>query len=102
MVSSRFYENIVVTLRRLRCLGWAYDTVIRSTMKTETYIITRLRYPLARLQVDTAQTDQSVNSVPCSHFFFVLSGVRLKFKALTESPGFPVRIELHPKHNSHY
>jgi len=44
MVSSRFcvdhellYENIIVTLRRLRSLGWAYDTVIRSTMKTETY-----------------------------------------------------------------
>jgi len=76
MISSRFcvdhehfYEDIVVTLRRLRCVGWAYDTVIRSTMKTETYIITRLWYPLARLQVDTAQTDQSVNSVPCSHFF---------------------------------
>ena len=69
-VSSRFcldhellYENIVVTLRRLRCLGWAYDTVIRSTMKTETYIITKLWYPLAILQVDTVQTDQSVNSV---------------------------------------
>jgi len=77
MVGSRFcvdhehfYENTVVTLRRLRYLGWTYDTVIRSTMKTEMHIITRLCYPLARLQVDTAQTDQSVNSVTCSHFFF--------------------------------
>ena len=55
------------------CRG-AYDDVIRSTIKTETYIITKLRYPLARLQVDTTQTDQSVNSVPCSYFFFFGGG----------------------------
>lgn len=79
MVSGRFLcgpwtlnTRIAATLRRLHYIRWAYDTVIRSVMKTETYVLTKRWYPLVRLKVDFARKTKMWILCP-AHICFFLS-----------------------------